>query len=91
MMDRGSSSHFPAGRDAAFVTDVATRRLDMEAVSKYVKDGTERETRLIIYDLGGQRVFYTLHQYVAAASVPFPSFSFHASCRVYAGSASSNA
>ena len=38
-----------------------TRKLDMDAVTKYMKDGVEEMLRLVIYDLGGQRVFYTLH------------------------------
>ena len=33
----------------------------MDAVSRFVREGVEEEIRLLIYDLGGQRVFYTLH------------------------------
>ena len=49
----------------------------MEAVSKYMNaEGDEESIRLVIYDLGGQRVFYNLHQCVAPfveASSPVPS------------------
>ena len=33
---------------------VRTRKLDMEAVTRYVKNGVEMTIKLVMYDLGGQ-------------------------------------
>ena len=51
-----------------------TRKLDMDAVTKYMKDGVEEMLRLVIYDLGGQRVFYTRTIYSLRVTIYFTVF-----------------
>ena len=65
----------PAHKPAHKPEEAAARHLDMDKVQSLLINGVKEEVRLIIYDLGGQRVFYALHHlFLTRSAVYFVVF-----------------